>query len=170
MGVPKRKPSTSRQRQRRAYNSVLHDYMPRTLKDIGVDLPIRMMKVAARYGAPPDFFETINGSRRIDHYTPPTITYVDNMFEYMTRAIGARKFLDSHERFSLQAILEHCRPGRLETFKDIWRTSERMREADESLEARANGIEAERRAHRAALDAIGHGAIVFTDKTPPAGA
>ena len=152
----------------RAYNSDLPDYMGRALTDIGVHLPILMMQVAARHGAPPGYFETINGSRHIDDYAPPSITFVDNMFEYMCRAIAAERFIWSHEKFALRAILEHCRPGRLDTFQDIWRTNERMREAHDSMGRRADVSETERQAHRAELDAINRESIVFTDKTPVA--
>jgi hypothetical protein len=152
----------------RTHNAQLYDYMGLNLKDIGVQLPIRMMRFAAQYGAPADFFETINGSRRIDDYEPPRITFVDNMFEYMMRAIAAEKFILRNEKFAIEAILRHCRPGRLEAFAGIWRANEAMRAAWERLAARQDVTEAEREAHRAELAAIGRRSLAFTDKVMPA--
>ena len=150
----------------RTRNGQLHDYMGQSLKDIGVQLPIRMMRFAARCGAPPDFFETINGSRRIDDYDPPRITYVDNMFEYMMRAIAAERFILRNEKFALEAILAHCRPGRLQAFADIWRANETARVAWERLATRQDVTETEREAHRAQLAAIDRQSLAFTDKAP----
>jgi glycosyltransferase involved in cell wall biosynthesis len=152
----------------RTRNGLLHDYFELSLQDIGVRLPIAMMKFATRHGAPPDFFETINGSRHIDDYDPPRITYVDNMFEYTLRAIAADRFILRHEKFALEAILKHCRPGRLETFKDIWRTNEETRLSWEVLTKRQDVTRAEREARKAQLEVLNVRALGFTDKVKSA--
>jgi glycosyltransferase involved in cell wall biosynthesis len=148
----------------RTHNSQLNEYMAMNFKDIGTHFPILMMRVAQKYGAPADFFERINGSRRIDTYCEPTTTFVDNMFEYLLRGISSEKFLLHHEKHAMENILNHCRPGRLETFQTLWDTSEDVRIATEDLTSRRKDYDRDLAAHQARLEQISRESIKFTDK------
>jgi glycosyltransferase involved in cell wall biosynthesis len=149
----------------RSYNAQLSEYMPLNFKDIGSNLPILMMTFAQKYGAPADFFDRINGSRKINTYSEPTITFVDNMFEYMMRGISTEKFVLRNEKYALENIFKNCRPGRLDAFKTIWMTNEKMREISDELIARRKILDAEWADHQANLKTVSHESLIYTDKT-----
>jgi glycosyltransferase involved in cell wall biosynthesis len=148
----------------RTHNSQLNEYMAMNFRDIGTLLPILLMRAGKKYGAPVDFFERVNGSRKIDTYAEPTITFVDNMFEYLTRGISCEKFLYHHEKHALENILKDCRPGRLETFRTLWDKSEQVRVVTEELTARRKTYDRDLAAHQAELESISNASIKFTDK------
>jgi glycosyltransferase involved in cell wall biosynthesis len=149
----------------RTHNAQLSDYMPRNFKDVSRILPILIMQSAQKYGVPPDFFDQINGSRKIDNYDKPKITFVDNMFEYMMRGIAGEKFVHLNEKYALDNILKHCRPGRLETFSTIWGINEEMRRKSHDLTARRKILDAEWAEHQAQLKTISDESIIYTDKS-----
>jgi glycosyltransferase involved in cell wall biosynthesis len=148
----------------RTHNSQLNEYMAMNFKDIGTHFPILLMQTALKYGASTDFFERINGSRNIDTYFEPKLTFIDNMFEYITRGIASEKFVAHHEKHALENILKNCRPGRLATFRGIWDQSEEARIATEDLTSRRKAYERDMAVHQAKLDAISRASIKFTDK------
>lgn len=148
----------------RSHNAQLSDYMPRNFKDVSRILPVLMMKFARKYGAPPDLFDRINGSRKIYIYQEPKITFVDNMFEYMMRGIAAEKFILLNEKYAIENILKNCRPGRLETFSTIWGISEKMRIISDDLTTRRKILDAEWAEHQATLKTVSNESIIYTDK------
>jgi glycosyltransferase involved in cell wall biosynthesis len=113
----------------RTDNSSLHDYGGVTAEDIGVKFPLILMSFREALDLPWDLYERINGSRYIDTYDPPSVTYVDNMLEYMLRAVASGRYINEFNRVGMEALLEHCRPGRVEQFRLVWRTSEDMRKS-----------------------------------------
>lgn len=148
----------------RSHNAQLSEYMPLNFKDMGSDLPILMMKFAEKYEAPVDFFDRINGSRKINNYEEPKTTFVDNMFEYMMRGIAAEKFILRNDKYSLEKILRKCRPGRLETFHKIWTINETMREISDDLIMRRKTLDADWSAHQSTLKTVSNESIIYTDK------
>jgi glycosyltransferase involved in cell wall biosynthesis len=148
----------------RTHNSQLFDYMSMNFKDIGTIFPILLMQYARKYGAPVDFFERINGSRSIDTYSEPKLTFVDNIFEYITRGVASEKFLDYHEKHALENILKNCRPGRMETFQILWDESEEVRISTENLTSRRKTYDRDMAAHQARLYSLSSASIKFTDK------
>lgn len=148
----------------RSHNAQLNEYMSRNFKDVGRTLPILMMQIGRKFGAPADFLDRINGSRKIDNYQEPRITFVDNMFENMMRAIATEKFITLNEKYAIDNILKHCRPGRLETFSKIWRINEEKRIISGDLNTRRRILDAEWAEHQSALKAISDESIIYTDK------
>jgi Glycosyl transferase family 2 len=86
---------------------------------IGIDFPLQLQRFRREFGLDADYYEQINGSRRIDNFDPPKVTFVDNMFEFMVRGIAEGIFIDDYSRLGLRALLAGCRPGRLAQFEEI---------------------------------------------------
>jgi glycosyltransferase involved in cell wall biosynthesis len=148
----------------RTYNAQLNEYMSRNFKDFGRTLPILMMIQAGKYGGSADFLDRINGSRKIDDYNDPKITFVDNMFENMMRSISTEKFITLNEKYAIDNILAQCRPGRLETFSTIWRINEEMRRVSGDLTTRRKILDTEWAEHQAKLKTISNDSVIYTDK------
>lgn len=113
----------------RVDNSDLNDYGGVTAEDFGIRFPLILMSFREELGLPHDFYEHINGSRYIDNYGPPRITYVDNMLEYMLRAIANGRYINEFNIFGLKQLLTHCRPDRLAQLQMIREINEDARKA-----------------------------------------
>jgi glycosyltransferase involved in cell wall biosynthesis len=100
-----------------------------------VDFPLQLHRFRKDFGLDADYYEQINGSRRIDNLDPPKVTFVDNMFEFMVRSIAEGIFLDDYSRINLTELLAGCRPGRLAQFEEILLVNERTRNEFEACEA-----------------------------------
>ena len=94
---------------------------------IGIDFPLQLHRFRREFGLDADYCEQINGSRRIDSFDPPTVTFVDNMFEFMVRGIAEGIFIDDYSRMSLRELLAGCRPGRVAQFEEILLINESTR-------------------------------------------
>jgi hypothetical protein len=100
-----------------------------------VEFPLQLHRLRKEFGLDADYYEQINGSRRIDNFDPPKVTFVDNMFEFMVRAIAEGIFLDDCSRINLTELLAGCRPGRMAQFAEILAISEKTRHEFEACEA-----------------------------------
>ena len=148
----------------RVENADLHDYAGLTYEDIGVRFPIILMQFAKVLDLPADVFEQINGTRYINDFAPPEITYVDNMLEYMVRAISKGRPINILNKFPMEQILARCRAHRLDQFADIWTLSEEFRQMQwrlDDAEAAAAALYANLNARRNGLYDL---AMTFTDK------
>jgi len=87
------------------------------------------------------------------------------MFEYMMRGIAGEKFVHLNEKYAIDNILKHCRPGRLETFSTIWGINEEMRRKSHDLTARRKILDAEWAEHQAQLKTISNESVIYTDKS-----
>ncbi len=100
-----------------------------------VVFPLQLHRFRKEFGLDADYYEQINGSRRIDNFDPPKVTFVDNMFEFMVRAIAEGVFLDDYTRINLTELLAGCRPGRIAQFAEILAINETTRFEFEACEA-----------------------------------
>jgi glycosyltransferase involved in cell wall biosynthesis len=153
----------------RVDNSVLHAYSAITAEDIGIKFPLILWQFKDQLGLPDDFYEQINGSRYINTYDPPKITFVDNMLEYMLRTVANGRHINAFNKFGLEQLLSRCRPGRLDQFAEVWRISEDVRayqwryeQAQAEYERQALEVAAKRR------EVFDLAIKTFTDKIPPA--
>lgn len=121
-------------------NSPILDYHAGNFYDYAVTLPRLLQEIGAEVGAPDDFFERITGYKRIADYETPQLTFVDNIFENVLRAIHFGRHLTVGHQRSLEAAFAHCRPDRLQQFAEIWKFNlnvvdheRRVKEAEGSL-------------------------------------
>ena len=102
--------------------------------DYAVTLPTLLDQILRSFGAPANFFERMTGDKRVNSYDPPRITFVDNIFENLLRAVGGGRYFTVSQRWALEAILTGCNPGRVKQLNDIWS----MQESLQTLEQRAD--------------------------------
>ncbi|MEI9892261.1 MAG: hypothetical protein WDN45_18975 [Caulobacteraceae bacterium] len=60
----------------------------------GIDFPLQLHRLRREFGLDADYYEQINGSRRIENLDPPKVTFVDNMFEFMVRSMAEGFFIN----------------------------------------------------------------------------
>lgn len=101
--------------------------------DYAVTLSLLLDDVLRQVGAPPDFFEHMNGDKQVQNYDPPAVTYVDNILENLLRSLSGGRYFTISQRRGLETILARCRPGRVQQLSEIWR----MQEDLQTLETRA---------------------------------
>jgi glycosyltransferase involved in cell wall biosynthesis len=101
--------------------------------DYAVTLSTLLDQILKQVGAPADYFERMNGDKRIIEYGPPAITFVDNILENLLRSMGGGRYFTVSQRWALEAILAHCRSGRVQQLNEIWK----MQEDIQTLEQRA---------------------------------
>jgi hypothetical protein len=131
----------------------------------GVDFPLQLQRFRKEFGLDADYYEQINGSRRIETFDPPKVTFVDNMFEFMVRAIAEGIYLDDYSRLNLTELLAGCRPGRLAEFDGILRISETTRLEYEACEtARLDYERRSREAFATRNRLYDHAFSQFTDR------
>jgi hypothetical protein len=151
---------------RRLDNSLISDYMGVIVADVGMHLPVLMADLARPFGFTHEVFEEVNGSRFIDSYDPPKITLVDNIYEYLLKAIASGRPISFFHRAAFENMSLSWRPHRRRQFDDIWAMNETLRRSTEAInDARARyeqlliGATAER-------DEARRLALTFTDKKP----
>ena len=67
---------------------------------------------------------------------------VDNIFEYMLRAVAQGRNLTFFQKAAFEEMAKHWRPHRHEQFAQIWATSERLRKATEAIDQTRRRYEA----------------------------
>ncbi len=109
----------------------------------GIDFPLQLHRLRREFGLDADYYEQINGSRRIENLDPPKVTFVDNMFEFMVRSMAEGFFINDCDRMNLKALLAGCRPERLAQFEEILLINETI--GIEYIACEAARLEYERR-------------------------
>jgi len=150
--------------RRRLDNSVIADYLGVTLEDVGMKLPLILLNLTREFGVTDDIFEHVNGSRFIDSYDEPKITMVDNIFEYMLRAVAKGRSMSFFQRTHFEKLCASWRPHRLAQFQDIWAVSEKLRRQTEQLHQARWRYEEIVREIGVERDAVHASSIRFTDK------
>jgi len=149
---------------RRLDNAIISDYMGVTTADVAMHFPVLLAELARPYGFTDEVFDQVNGSRFIDSYDPPKITLVDNIYEYLLRAIAAGRTIGFFHRAAFEQMSLNWRPHRRAQFDEIWRHSEKMRRVTEAMDAVRGQYErmiVDSQADREALRKL---ALTFTDK------
>ena len=101
--------------------------------DYAVNLSLLLDDVLGQIGAPPDFFERMNGDKQVQDYEAPVVTFVDNILENLLRSMSGGRYFTISQRRALEQILARCRPGRVQQLNEIWR----MQDDLQTLELRA---------------------------------
>jgi hypothetical protein len=110
--------------------------------DYGVTLPVLLLEVMEKIGAPADLFERITGHKRIDDYSAPDITFVDSMFENMLRAIAFGLYIPGgHWRTLDQALSRNVRADRPAQFAQIWAYSQKVAQMEKAETAARQALE-----------------------------
>ena len=104
----------------RVDNSGLQQYNTGNFFDYAVTLSVLLDQILQQIGAPGDYFEHMNGDKRIVSYDAPQITFIDNIMENLLRSIGGGRAFTVSQRYALEAILARCKPGRVRQLNDIW--------------------------------------------------
>ena len=150
--------------RRRLDNSVIADYLGVTFEDVGMKLPLILLNLTREFGVGDDIFEQVNGSRFIDTYDAPTITMVDNIFEYMLRSVSKGRSMSFFQRSAFEKLCQSWRPHRREQFDHIWTVSEKLRRATEQMERARWTYEDLMRSLSDERDKVHAESIKFTDK------
>ena len=151
---------------RRLDNSTITDYMGTVLADVGMDFPIILARLAGPYGFTDAVFDQVPGSRFIDSYDEPKITFVDNIFEYQLRSIAAGKGILPSQRYAFERMALSWRPHRRQQFEEIWAISEKARLATDAIIEQRLRYEQAVTAAAAEREQIRQRALTFTDKKP----
>lgn len=114
----------------RLNNSPIAEYHAGNFFDYAATLPALMWDVMEKVGASKDLFERTTGHKRITNYAPPQNTFVDTMFENMLRAAYFSRFMAASHRYTMEQILEHCRPHRREQFDQLWALTQQLHELE----------------------------------------
>jgi glycosyltransferase involved in cell wall biosynthesis len=152
--------------QRRLDNMIISDYLGVTFEDVGMKFPVIMLNLAKDFGVTADIFEQVNGSRRIETYDAPAVTMVDNIFEYMLRAVSKGRAINFFQKAAFETLTAAWRPHRREQFDEIWRVSETMRRATEQMDQARGRYEQLVTQIAAERDRVHQSSIRFTDKKP----
>jgi hypothetical protein len=143
----------------RLENSTMPDYHAGNFHDYGVTLPVLLIKVAEKVGAPADLLERITGYKRIENYDAPDVTFVDAMFENMLRAMSFGRLIPSgHWRVLDTYLAAHGRSDRSAQFEQIWAYSLKLEALQKAETAATLDL---RQARQAALET----STLFTKST-----
>lgn len=135
----------------RLENSTLLNYHAGNFYDFGVTFPVLLMQVAAKVGVSLDVLERITGMKRIVDYAPPTVTFVDSMFENMLRAFFTGRYIPPwHWRTIDAAMREHARSDRQAQLAEIYTYSLRLEQMEKQETAAKQALQ---QARNAALEA-----------------
>jgi len=129
----------------RGENSVVPDYHAGNFFDYGVSLPVLLARAGAAVGAPIDLLERINGDKNILSFDPPTITFVDCMFENMLRAMGYGRILTDGQRRALETYLVHCRSDRVRQLDELWSLNTKLITLQRQLDQATSALDALKR-------------------------
>jgi glycosyltransferase involved in cell wall biosynthesis len=122
-------------------NSQLAEYHAGNFFDYAAPLPSLIWDVMDKVGASKDLFERVTGQKRIQSYDPPTVTFIDTMFENMLRAARFSRFLAPSHKRTIEQILAHCRPDRQAQFDDIWAVTQQLAGLEHRSKALQNELD-----------------------------
>ena len=102
--------------------------------DYAVTLSLLLDDVLNQVGAPPDFFERMNGDKQVQSYEAPAVTFVDNILENLLRSMSGGRYFTISQRRALEQILARCRPDRVQKLNEIWRMQEDLKTLEQRAE------------------------------------
>jgi glycosyltransferase involved in cell wall biosynthesis len=125
----------------RVENSPLGEYHVGNFFDFAVTFPPILFAVIQKVGAPADFFERMNGEKRVASYVPTGLTFVDNILENFLRSLGGGKYLTASQRRGLEHVLAGCRPDRVAQMNELWAIQLQLMEQERQASALKASIE-----------------------------